>query len=323
MAAAARTPERVVIFGGANIDIAARAAGPLDPHSSTPGRVHAGDGGVARNIAENLARLGSPVALVTAFGADADGLGLHERCVGAGIDVRCAVFSQYPSSRYVALLDEDGELVQGINDMRAIETLTPTDIAAALAAIGAGDLIVVDANLPVPVLTVIAAAAALAGAPVVAEPVSVAKAGRVLAGVLPRPWLVTPNADEVRILAARGDAAGLDPVADAACLLALGMQHVWVRLGPAGSVLVSGDAAEPVVTDLPARDVEVVDVTGGGDALLAGFLHALLGGADLAAAAAYGHDVAALAVTDRHTVRPDLTPALVERFRTDAKATPP
>ena len=64
--------------------------------------------------------------------------------------------------------------------------------------------------------------------------------------------------------------------------------------------------------DMPiARDV--YDVTGAGDALLAGFVHAHLRGASVGEAAAYGHIVAALTVASPHTVRPDLTPALVER----------
>ena len=56
---------------------------------------------------------------------------------------------------------------------------------------------------------------------------------------------------------------------------------------------------------------EVVDVTGAGDAMLAAFCHALLDGAEPAAAAAYGHAAAALTIASPHTVRPDLTDRLV------------
>ena len=56
---------------------------------------------------------------------------------------------------------------------------------------------------------------------------------------------------------------------------------------------------------------EVLDVTGAGDAMLAGFCHALLAGATPVEAAAYGHAAAALTIASPHTVRPDLTDALV------------
>jgi pseudouridine kinase len=55
----------------------------------------------------------------------------------------------------------------------------------------------------------------------------------------------------------------------------------------------------------------VRDVTGAGDAMLAAFCHAVLGGAAPVEAAAYGHAAAALTVASPHTVRPDLTERLV------------
>ena len=48
------------------------AAAPV-PGSSNPARMSTGFGGVARNVAENLARLGVPVALVSRVGDDDSG----------------------------------------------------------------------------------------------------------------------------------------------------------------------------------------------------------------------------------------------------------
>jgi pseudouridine kinase len=63
---------------------------------------------------------------------------------------------------------------------------------------------------------------------------------------------------------------------------------------------------------LTAPYAEVTDVTGAGDAMLAAFVHALLAGGDAVEAARYGHAAAALTVASPATVRPDLTPRLVE-----------
>ena len=86
-----------------------------------------------------------------------------------------------------------------------------------------------------------------------------------------------------------------------------GVELVWVRLGPAGSLLSSRDG----VVTLASVSSEVVDVTGAGDSMTAAFCHALLTGAEPAEAAAYGHAAAALTVASAHTVRPDLTDRLV------------
>jgi pseudouridine kinase len=60
-----------------------------------------------------------------------------------------------------------------------------------------------------------------------------------------------------------------------------------------------------------APEVEVVDVTGAGDSMTAGYVHALLDGADVVRAARYGQVLAALTCASADTVRADLTPALV------------
>ena len=86
-----------------------------------------------------------------------------------------------------------------------------------------------------------------------------------------------------------------------------GVELVWVRLGAEGSLLSTREEQ----TRLPSVPTEVVDVTGAGDAMLAGFCHALLAGAGTTEAAAYGHGAAALTIASPHTVRPDLTDRLV------------
>ena len=61
----------MTVIGGANIDIVARYAAPQHHHSeSHQGVVSTSAGGVARNIAENLAHLGRPVRLICAMGDD-------------------------------------------------------------------------------------------------------------------------------------------------------------------------------------------------------------------------------------------------------------
>ncbi len=59
----------VVVIGGANMDIKARSARAAVPATSNPGTGSMAPGGVGRNIAENLARLGTRTHLVAPSGA--------------------------------------------------------------------------------------------------------------------------------------------------------------------------------------------------------------------------------------------------------------
>ena len=95
-----------------------------------------------------------------------------------------------------------------------------------------------------------------------------------------------------------------------------GVEWLWLREGPSGSRLYGPDGK---VRHIPAYRGEVVDVTGAGDAMLAGYLHALGQGADPAAAAEYGAAAAALTIASPQPVRPDLDAALLTRTVTPAR----
>ena len=63
----------VLALGGANLDISASPDRRLCPGDSTPGQVRCSPGGVARNVAENLARLGHDSRLLSAVGDETRG----------------------------------------------------------------------------------------------------------------------------------------------------------------------------------------------------------------------------------------------------------
>jgi pseudouridine kinase len=278
----------VVVVGGANVDVKARTSERLVAATSNPGVVVRSPGGVGRNVAENLARLGTRVSLVTAVGADADGAWLLAETAATGVRLDDAARVGPSTGAYVAVLDADGELVAGVSDMAAIDALTPDLVPTDL--VGGAALVVVDGNLPTPTVAHVLDAAAKAGVRVVLDPVSVAKAERIAPLIDGRVFAVTPNEDELTAL------GSVRAVHDR------GVEVVWVRRGTAGSLLSTPDGE----TSLDAPRVTPVDVTGAGDAMLAAFCHRLLAGASLADAAAYGHAAAALTVTSPHTVRPDL-----------------
>ena len=285
-----------VVIGGANMDVKARSGRRVVPGTSNPGRVVRSPGGVGRNVAENLARLGTPTVLVAAVGSDALGDELVAATSAAGVDVRLVRRVAARTGTYVAVLDDVGELIVAVSDMAATEALTASDVRAAESVITGADLVVLDGNLPRAALTAGWDRAVEAAVPVVLDPVSVPKAAA-LADLVDgsRPlFAITPNLDEVAVLGRPAQ------------LLDRGVELVWVRAGVDGSTLVTREGS----TSLPAEPAEVVDVTGAGDAMLAAFCHGVLSGADAADAARLGHAAAALTVASPATVRPDLSEAL-------------
>jgi pseudouridine kinase len=116
---------RVCVIGGANVDIHGAAYQPLRLRDSNPGSVHVSPGGVARNVAENLSRLGVDCRLVTAVGKDPHGEMLLAHGRETGIDMRYVQeLESAPTSTYLAVLDRSGNMQVAVADMAIMDQLT-------------------------------------------------------------------------------------------------------------------------------------------------------------------------------------------------------
>jgi pseudouridine kinase len=219
----------VVVVGGAVLDSKLRTASAPVLGTSNPGTATATVGGVGRNVAENLARLGSPTVLVSAVGDDLAGETVLGRTTAAGVECRHVVVSPHPTGTYAAVLDDRGDLLIAVADMRATDELRVPDLEVVPSLLSGADVLVVDANLDVGVVRWLLRAAADVAVPTVLEPVSVAKAGQVapaLDGSSPL-HTVTPNVDELAALAGRAVEDTVEGALDAAALLhGRGVQHV-------------------------------------------------------------------------------------------------
>lgn len=301
----------VVVIGGANVDVKARSATRIRQGTSTPGHTSTTPGGVGRNVAENLARLGTRTFLVAAVGRDAAGESLLNQTAAAGVRVEYVHRTDQPTGKCVALLDCDGELVSAVADMTATSALGPEEVNRARDIIATAGLVVLDGNLDLEALDHALDLAHASGVRTILEPVSVLKAARLASHVTADRALyaVTPNRDELAALTELDVRTDRQVRLGADTLHHRGVRHVWVRLGERGSLLSSDSTGASLI---PASPTTVEDVTGAGDAMLAAFCHALLRGSNPLDAARYGHAAAALTIASSHTVRPDLTPGLIE-----------
>lgn len=288
---------RVIVIGGANVDIKGRSDGAVIAGTSNPGRVTVSAGGVGRNIAENLARLGIDTALVTALGDDFNGQLLRQACAAAQVDLSMALTSTAPTGSYLALLDEEGELVTAINDMRATDTLTVEYLARQAHELAAADLLVADCNLSALCLDWLCRFSAEAGVRLLIEPVSVPKSMKLLAFTRRSPvFAITPNIQQ--LLALTGGAM------DMSRLHRIGFANVVLHRGSAGAIAsdVTGE-----VEIAPVRVSAIADVTGAGDAAVAGLVCGLLDGRSLAEAARLGQCAAAIKLSSSQSVASGLS----------------
>ncbi|MEO1060387.1 MAG: PfkB family carbohydrate kinase [Actinomycetota bacterium] len=308
-----REERAAVVIGGANVDIKARSSGAAVPATSNPGSASSSVGGVGRNIAENLARLGTPTHLLSVVGTDAFGDRLLRDTAAAGVLVDHVVRTDTPTGTYVAVLDDDGELVTAVSDMAASDEIDRRFVEAARPLLGHAGLVVLDGNLGSDAIGAALDIAAAAGVEVIVDPVSDAKAARLADAVDPaRPiFAITPNRSELAALTGSPTRTSRQLAAAAADLHDRGVEQVWVSLGRRGSVLFRS-GRPPVRTDPAPLAAPIADVTGAGDAMVAALAHAHLDGRPMEDAVAFAHAAAALTIEHAETVRPDLSSAVVE-----------
>jgi pseudouridine kinase len=300
-----------VCIGGVVADRVVRLAAPPVPRTSNPGSVVSSPGGVARNVAENLARLGHRPTLVSVIGDDTVGTSLVTGVRAAGVDARgVRTVPSEPTAEYLAILDPDGELVLGVAVMAVLDALDASDVDGVWPSEGSpsgAGWVIVDCNARSDVLAhTLARARDDSGVHLVVVAVSAPKIARLpprLEGVdilfctreEAQAWLTGPRG--LRDLPGASDA-------DLAVLLCdAGAGRVVLTKGAGGAVAAVAGGAR---VEIPSEPVPVVDVTGGGDALVAGTVDALIDGADYAAAVRRGVHLAGLTVAVSGAVRADL-----------------
>ena len=299
-------PTTVCVVGGANVDIEGRPSLVLRPRDSNVGSVRRTLGGVGRNIAENLARLDISTTLITALGRDDAGRWIHQATSAAGVDLTDALWVEdLPTATYLSVLETAGELHVAINDMAVLDRLDDAAIAARRGALSAASAVVVDANLTPAALARLFEC--VEGTAVFADSVSVAKARR-LAPHLHQLNLIKPNAAEATLLTGV-EVDSLDTARRAAeRLVTAGVANAIISLGRHGLIHMGADGADRVVAPL---DTDVVSVTGAGDALMAGLVHAHLAGASLDRALRFASAAASIAARSPTTVSPEMSVASV------------
>ena len=295
----------VVVVGGINMDICGRSEKKLIPADSNPGTVTMSPGGVGRNIAHNLCLLGARTCFLTALGGDIWAQQAEADCLRLGMDLGCAVrVPDGKTSTYLFLTEPDGDMALAVCDTAISRAITPAALEARMAVLNGAAAVVLDANLLPESIRYLAEHCSV---PLFVDPVSVGKAEK-LRPILGRLHTVKPNRIEAAYLSGIEirDRGSLFAAADR--LLETGVRRVVISLAGDGALL--ADRQEKLL--LPCYPTELVDVTGGGDAMMAALVYGYLTGRSFAESGRLALAAASLAVGCRVTNNPNLSVSALE-----------
>lgn len=294
----------VAVVGAVNIDIGGTPDTAFLKGDSNPGRVSVTLGGVGRNIAENLVRLGHKTLMITALGDDAHAKQVMESCRETGIDLTHSLnVAHGRTSTYLCLNDEQGEILGAVSDMAIYDALTPAFLKTKLEALNHAALVVVDANLRPDAIDFLAENVK---APLFADPVSVKKAEK-LRGALGRFIAMKPNRPEASLLTGVPIRTHDDLPRAAEAFLRAGMPNAIISLG--GEGVYFDDGHERGI--LPCFKGPIVNTTGCGDAFLASAASAWLEGCSLREMALHGLAASAVCARADSAVSPLISPETI------------
>lgn len=306
------TRQRMICIGGAVLDRKYQAKKDLIFETSNPVDGYLSFGGVARNVAENLVRLGVEVSFVSIVGDDENGRWLTRHLRDLGTDVSQVITtSERPTAEYAAILSPSNQLVLGISNMEIFDLFQPSYLDRFWPHLASAAWVFCDCNMPAAMIEALITRKDGARYKLAFDTVSTPKAVR-----LPRDLtgvdLLFTNIDEAHaILELEDTASRLTPHQAAAALQARGAAEVIVTMGSDGYAVASEDG----VTMMPSVPANPVDITGAGDAMIAGTFYKIFDGEGTVQATQTGALLATLTTENVSSVHPDLSP----RFLTDGK----
>ena len=295
----------IAVVGGINIDICGKAFEPLIPRDSNPGTVRLSLGGVGRNIAHNLCLLDCRVTMLTALAGDAWEARVRASCAEAGIDLRHArPVPEGQTSTYLVIEGPEGDMELALCDAELAGRITPDYLSEQAEVLNRAAAVVLDTNIPAESVLWLAKHVT---APLFADTVSVAKAEK-LRPVLGKLFLLKPNRIEAELLSGVRITDRTSLELAAAKLLQTGLQRVCISLGPEG-VYCAWDTERHLQ---PCPGTRLVNASGGGDAMMAGFVRAFLDGLPIEQAARFALACSSVACESPETVNPDLSYVIVK-----------
>lgn len=299
----------IICIGGANLDRKFHVKGTVQLGTSNPSSSTFSVGGVGRNIAENLGRLGHEVTLLTTAGKDADWLAIQEASE-AFMNLRYV--EQLPDAStgsYTAIMDEQGELALAVANMDVYDLLVPSLLKQHETMLMNAGCFIIDLNCPKETVEYIQSIAIAREIPLVIVPVSSPKMNRLPYSMKGITWFIC-NTDEAETIVGHDIQTEEDYTNALQHLLDAGVTYAVITAGAKG-VFAATHAIKP--RHFAAKKIsKIEDVTGAGDAFVSGVIHSWLTKQPFEVCIDAGLTNSKNTLASSYTVRPELTEELLK-----------
>lgn len=295
----------ICVIGAANVDITGFAHNKLVLGDSSIGHLTSSTGGVGRNIAENLVRLGVPVKLLCPIGDDIYGKEIIQNCEEVGIDISEALFLENTgSSVFLGIMDKSNDLALAIAAMSICTKIDKAFIDAKREQIKNANAVVLETNIPVETLEYIIES--IPDQTYILDTVAGDKAGSCM-DVLHGLHSLKTNQIEAEILSGIEIKEEPDLERSAAFFHKKGVKNVFITIGKKGSFYSNQTECGIVVP----KPVLVANTIGAGDAFLSGLVFGRFKDYNLVDSVKIAGACANMAVMSEKTVNPEINEKMI------------
>ncbi|MCQ2969243.1 MAG: carbohydrate kinase family protein [Clostridium sp.] len=299
----------VLVLGASIVDIIGFSKREFKAKDSIPGSIKISLGGVCRNIAENLARVGINIEFISTLGDDANGRNILENSKRIGYKMDNSLILEGESTpTYMAILNEHGEMESAIVDMDSLDKVEESFIDSKAEIFENAEYTIVGSDNPELLEYVLKKFQGKTK--FILDPVSANKAVKI-SHLIKYFHTIKPNRIETEALCGF-EINGFEDLQKAGrYFLEQGVENIFISLDADGIYYLTKDE-EGIICQNDKIDIK--NVTGAGDSFVAGLGYGYMNGLSITETIKYAIAMSIITITHEETINPSMSHEYVQNY---------
>lgn len=293
----------ILVLGASIVDIFGFCGRSYAQRDSIPGHVKVSFGGVCRNIAENLARVGVKTEFISILGDDENGKAILEHSRRLGYNMENSVFLEGQSTpTYMAILNQNGEMESAVVDMDSLNKMTPSFIDEKREVFENAEYVVVGSDGPELLEYILKKYEGKCK--FILDPVSAKKAEEIR-HLIKYFHTIKPNRFETEALCGFKIESDEDLRKAGRFFIEQGVKNVFISLDSDGIYYITSEGEEGTLACCEA--INVKNVTGAGDSFVAGIGYGYMNNLSIKDTLKYAVAMSIITITHEETINPKMS----------------
>ena len=299
----------ILVLGASIVDIFGFCRKSYVSQDSIPGNIKISFGGVCRNIAENLARIGVDTEFISILGDDENGKSILEHSKKIGYKMNNSLFLKGESTpTYMAILNQVGEMESAVVDMESLNKMDRSFSESKSEIFENAEYVVVDSDNPELLEYILQRFSNKTK--FILDPVSAQKACKIK-HLIKYFHTIKPNRFETEALCGFRIKNDTDLKNAAKLFRSQGVKNVFISLDSEGIYYISDEGEGKLAC---SDKIDVKNVTGAGDSFVAGIGYGYINNLSIKETLKYSVAMSSITISHEETINPLMCNDIVEEF---------